>query len=154
VLTGSRLAVLLKSTDAGLTWTYFSTLGPRPEPAVVRFSPIDLMALLRVNGWMPLQQIWSSDGGRTWTEPRLLEEGSVDADLVHMSHGVLACSYGRPGSNLMFSLDRGQTWTHHHVITEVRGYNYTAISEIHPGRLLYLHDGGGLQALYIDVAKL
>ncbi len=154
VLAGSRLAVLLKSSDAGSTWTYFSTLGPRPEPAVVRFSPTDMMALLRVNGWMPMQQIWSSDAGRTWTEPRLIEEGSVDADLVNMSHGVLACSYGRPGSNLMFSLDRGQTWTHHHVITELRGYNYTAIAEIRPGRLLYLHDGGGLQALYVDVEKL
>jgi len=154
VLAGSRLAVLLKSNDAGLTWTYFSTIGPRPEPAVVRFSPTEMMALLRVNGWMPLQQIWSSDAGRTWTEPRLLEEGSVDPDLVFMSHGVLACSYGRPGSNLMFSLDRGQTWTHHQVISEVRGYNYTAIAEIHPGRLLYLHDGGGLQALYVDVEKL
>jgi hypothetical protein len=154
VLAGSRLAVLLKSSDAGLTWTYFSTLGPRPEPAVVRFSPTDMMALLRVNGWMPFQQIWSSDAGLTWTEPRLLEEGSVDADLVQMSHGVLACSYGRPGSNLMFSLDRGRTWTHHQVITEVRGYNYTAISEIRPGRLLYLHDGGGLQGLHVDVQRL
>lgn len=149
-----RKAVLLKSTDRGLTWTFFSTIGPRPEPSVVRFSPTDMMALLRVNGWMPLEQTWSNDGGLTWTAPRLLEEGSVDADLVCMSDGVLACCYGRPGSNLMFSLDRGQTWVHHRVITETRGYNYTAVREIRPGRLLYLHDAPRLQALYIDVERL
>jgi hypothetical protein len=113
-----------------------------------------MMALLRVNGWMPLEQSWSNDGGRTWTAPRRLEEGSVDADLVYMSNGVLACSYGRPGSNLMFSLDRGETWVHHHVITELRGYNYTSIQEVSPGRLLYVHDAPRMQALYVDVERL
>lgn len=149
-----RRAVLLRSEDRGLTWRYFSTLGPRPEPSVVRFSPTEMMSLLRVNGWMPLEQSWSSDGGRTWTPPRRLEEGSVDADLVYMGNGVLACSYGRPGSNLMFSLDRGETWVHHHVITELRGYNYTSIQEISPGRLLYVHDAPRMQALYVDVERL
>jgi len=149
-----RRAVLLRSEDRGLTWNYFSTLGPRPEPSVVRFSATDMMSLLRVNGWMPFEQSWSSDGGRTWTPPRRLEEGSVDADLVYMSNGVLACSYGRPGSNLMFSLDRGQTWVHHHVITEARGYNYTSLQEVSPGRLLYVHDAPRMQALYIDVARV
>ncbi len=149
-----RRAVLLRSEDRGLTWKYFSTLGPRPEPSVVRFSETEMMALLRVNGWMPLEQSWSSDGGRTWTAPRLLEEGSVDADLVFMSNGVVACSYGRPGSNVMFSLDRGKTWVHHHVITELRGYNYTSIQEVSPGRLLYVHDAPRMQAHYIDVERL
>jgi hypothetical protein len=150
----SRRALLLKSADRGLTWNYYSTLGPRPEPSVVWFSETELMALLRVNGWMPMEQIWSHDGGLTWTPPRQLEEGSVDADLVYMSNGVLACSYGRPGSNLMFSLDRGETWVHHHVITEVRGYNYTTIREVSPGRLLYIHDAPRMEALYVDVERL
>ena len=150
----ARRALLLKSGDSGLTWNYFSTLGPRPEPSVVRFSATEWMALLRVNGWMPLQQIWSTDSGRTWTEPRYIEEGSVDADLVYMSNHVLACSYGRPGSNLMFSMDRGTTWTHHHVITEARGYNYTTLREISPGRLLYIHDAPRMQAMYVDVERL
>ena len=91
---------------------------------------------------------------RDGEEPRTLEEGSVDADLVYMRDGVLACSYGRPGSNLMFSLDRGRTWTSHHVITEARGYNYTTLREISPGRLLYIHDAPRMQALYIDVKRL
>ena len=74
--------------------------------------------------------------------------------VVYMSHGVLACSYGRNGSNLMFSLDKGRTWGFHQVITDERGYNYTAIREVRPGRLLYVHDAPRLQALYVDVERL
>ena len=151
---GGRRAMMLKSTDAGKSWAHHSTLGPRPEPSVVRFSDTEMMAILRISGWMPFEQIWSHDGGQTWTSPIQIEEGSVDPDLVYMSNGVIACSYGRPGSNLMFSLDRGKTWIHHHVLTEARGYNYTAIREISPGRLLYIHDAPRLQALYIDVERL
>jgi hypothetical protein len=54
----------------------------------------------------------------------------------------------------MFSLDRGETWVHHHVITELRGYNYTSIQEVSPGRLLYVHDAPRMQALYVDVERL
>ncbi|MBI4664350.1 MAG: exo-alpha-sialidase [Verrucomicrobia bacterium] len=149
-----RRAMLLKSADGGATWTHHSTLGPRPEPSVVRFSDQEMMALLRVNGWMPFEQIWSRDGGKTWTPPITLEEGSVDPDLVYMSNGVVACSYGRPGSNLMFSTDKGKTWGNHHVITGKKGYNYTAIREVRPGRLLYVQDSPRMQALYIDVERL
>ncbi|MBI4664336.1 MAG: exo-alpha-sialidase [Verrucomicrobia bacterium] len=150
----SRYAFLLKSSDRGATWTHYSTLGPRPEPSVVRFSDEEMMAILRLTGWMPLEQIWSHDGGKTWTPPVTLEEGSVDPDLVYMSNGVLACSYGRAGSNLMFSTDKGKTWGNHQVITDENGYNYTAIREVRPGRLLYVHDVPKMQALYIDVERL
>lgn len=83
-----------------------------------------------------------------------LEVGSVDPDMTLMSHGVLACSYGRPGSNLMFSLDGGRTWGHHTVITSERGFNYTAIREVRPGRLLYVHDAPRMRAVYVDVERL
>lgn len=145
--------MLLKSTDQGLTWTHFSTLSKakRHEPAVVRFSETEMTAILRTGAFQPFEQIWSNDGGKTWGSPVTLEEGSVAPDLVYMSNGVLACSYGRNGSNLMFSLDRGKTWGFHHVITDVRGFNYTAIREVRPGRLLYVHDAPNMRALYVDV---
>ncbi|HWA98909.1 MAG TPA: sialidase family protein, partial [Pirellulales bacterium] len=59
----------------------------------------------------------------------------------------------RPASCLMFSIDEGRTWSSHHVISDKTGFNYSGIVEIRPGRLLYLHDGGGLQGLYIDVER-
>jgi hypothetical protein len=82
-----------------------------------------------------------------------IEEGSVCADLVMMSNGILACSYGRPCGNLMLSADGGRTWTAHHNVTVAPGFNYAGIAEVRPGRLLYMHDGGGLQARYIDIER-
>ncbi len=87
-----------------------------------------------------LLQTWSQDGGKTWDKLAPLEVGSVAPDMVLMSNGVLACSYDRPGSNLMFSTDQGHTWRHH-----------TAILEVSPGRLLYIYDAPNLRALYVDV---
>ena len=148
--------MLLKSADRGQTWTHFSTLarGKRHEPAVARFSATEMTAILRTSGYQPFEQIWSNDGGKTWGSAVTLEEGSVDPDLVYMKNGVLACSYGRNGSNLMFSLDRGKTWGFHHVFTDIRGFNYTAICEVSPGRLLYVHDAPSLRAHYVDVERI
>ncbi len=144
--------MLLKSTDQGLTWTHFSTLkAKRQEPAVVRFSETEMTAILRTKSFQPFEQIWSNDGGKTWGSAVTLEESSVAPDMVLMSNGVLACSYGRPGSNLMFSTDQGHTWSHHTVITDSGGFNYTAIREVSRGRLLYIHDAPNLRALYVDV---
>uniref|UniRef100_UPI0037830624 sialidase family protein n=1 Tax=Prosthecobacter sp. TaxID=1965333 RepID=UPI0037830624 len=152
---------LLRSTDLGKTWTHVAHVGLGGEPAVVRLSESEWLAITRPDAHMSnLLQHRSLDGGRTWTFERTLEEGSVMPDLVLMSHGVLACSYGRPVSNLMFSLDGGRTWRDHRVISDRANFNYTAIREISPGRLLYMHDGqipgtlARINSLYIDVEKM
>lgn len=143
---------LMQSEDGGRTWTHFSTIGPGGEPTVARVSETEMTAVLRTSG--AFEQRWSTDGGKTWGPPVTLEEGSVDADLTMMSHGVLACSYGRPGSNLMFSINGGKDWIHHQVITAESGFNYTSVQEIRPGRLLYVHDAPRLRALYVDVERV
>lgn len=143
---------LMQSDDRGGTWTHFSTIGPGGEPTVARLSATEMTAVLRTSA--AFEQRWSHDGGRTWGQPVTLEEGSVDADLTTMSNGVLVCSYGRPGSNLMFSVDGGKSWINHQVITHESGFNYTSVQEISPGRLLYLHDAPRLRALYVDVERL
>ena len=53
-----------------------------------------------------------------------------------------------------FSTDRGKTWEQHHVITDAKGFNYTAIREVRPGRLLYVHNAPNMRALYVDVESL
>jgi photosystem II stability/assembly factor-like uncharacterized protein len=153
VYDGAAHSYLLKSTDEGHTWSHFSTIGEGHEPSVARLSPTEMTALLRQNGMMPLHQVWSRDGGKTWTKPTVLEEGSVDADMVVMADGTLAASYGRPGSNLMLSADGGRTWSAHAVVSDQAGFNYTALTEVSPGRLLYLHDAPLLQALFIDIKR-
>ncbi len=148
-----RWSHLMRSKDEGRTWNYFSTIGPGGEPAVVRLGNNELTAVIRGERDSQMLQTFSRDGGKTWTEPVKLEVGKVLPDLFLMSNGVLACSYGRPASCLMFSLNGGKTWSSHHVITDKTGYNYTSIREISPGRLLYVHDAPKLNALYIDVER-
>ena len=93
----------------------------------------------------------SADAGKTWSKPIKLEVGRVLPDLVLMSNGVLACSYGRPASCIMFSLDGGKTWPSHHVISDKVSFNYTSIREISPGRLLFIHDAPKMNGMTIDV---
>ena len=151
----------LRSTDLGKTWTHIAHIGLGGEPAVVRLSESEWLAVTRPDAHMSnFLQHRSLDGGKTWKFERTLEEGSVMPDLVLMSNGVLACSYGRPVSNLMFSLDGGRTWRDHRVISDRANFNYTAICEISPGRLLYMHDGqipgtlARINSCYIDVERL
>lgn len=151
VYNGANGCFLLRTSDQGRTWNVFSKIGQRHEPGVAFLSPTEATAVLRQGSATPLHQVWSHDGGKTWSKPTVLGFGSVDPDVVYMSNGVLACSYGRPGSNLALSTDQGKTWGDHRVITDRSGFNYTAIREVSPGRLLYVHDAPPLTALYIDV---
>ncbi len=157
----TRHTHLLRSADLGKTWTHLTHVGLGGEPSVVRLSDSEWLAVTRPDAHMSnLLQHRSLDGGKTWKFERTLEEGSVMPDLVLMSNGVLACSYGRPVSNLMFSLDGGHAWHDHRVISDRANFNYTAIREISPGRLLYMHDGqipgtlARINSLYIDVERL
>lgn len=149
-----RWSHLMRSTDEGKTWNHFSTVGPGGEPAVVRLSATEQTAVIRGDRNSRMKQMFSHDSGRTWSKPVDLEVGKVLPDLVLMSNGVLACSYGRPASCLMFSMDGGKTWPSHHVISDKTGFNYTSIREISPGRLLYMHDAPKMSALFIDVAPV
>ncbi len=149
-----RMSHLMRSTDEGKTWTYFSTIGPGGEPAVCRLSATEQTAVIRGDRNSRMKQMFSHDGGKTWTKPVELEVGKVLPDLVLMSNGVLACAYGRPASCLMFSLDGGKTWPSHHVISEKVGFNYTSIREISPGKLLYIHDAPKMNGVMVEVERV
>ena len=143
---------LVSSTDQGKTWAFLTTVAYDPgigtegycEPAIRRLPDGDLLAMLRTGGnnrpfWQdnPLCQARSSDGGRTWAKPDRTGVEGVAPDLCVMSDGTLACSYGRPGADLMLSTDNGRTWTDHACIHPERYSGYTAVCEIEPGVLLY-----------------
>ncbi|MCC6882362.1 MAG: exo-alpha-sialidase, partial [Verrucomicrobiales bacterium] len=152
-LNTARFSHLVRSMDEGKTWHYVSTIGPGGEPAVARLSETEQTAVIRGDRNSRMKQMFSHDAGKTWSDPVELEVGKVLPDLVLMSNGVLACSYGRPASCLMFSLDQGKTWTSHHVVSDKVGFNYTSIREISPGRLLFVHDAPTMNALVIDVER-
>jgi hypothetical protein len=147
----SERSFLVRSEDGGAAWHFFSTIGYRAdisgegldEPCVVRLANGGLFCMMRNQSRAPMWSCRSSDGGRTWSPPELAPEhaASVFPDLCLMSNGILACSFGRPGCHLMFSLDgTGEQWTDRTTLFNGPSTCYTAIREVAPGRLLYVHD--------------
>ena len=72
---------------------------------------------MRTQGFHPMMQSFSSDLGKSWSPPVKTGVDGVWPDLCLMQSGIVACAYGRPGCNIMFSLDgRCREWSHHTVI--------------------------------------
>jgi hypothetical protein len=171
--TGYR-SVLVRSTDGGTTWNYYSTIaynGNAPgegysEPVIERTANGHLLCVMRTDSYLPMQISRSIDDGLTWSAPAPLPgfETGVFPDLVQMSNGILALSYGRPDNHIMFSLDgNGETWTTPTTIYHpdpVPTCGYTSIEEIEPGRLLYIYSyledqvtsgaASSIRGVYID----
>jgi hypothetical protein len=144
------------STDKGRTWGSESTVAYDPkiagegfcEPVMAFCSNGDVLCVMRTNGWLPLMQARSTDGGKTWQPPTKTGSLGVDPDLCLMSNGVLACSYGRPGNWIMFSVDgTGRQWTDRiEIWPNDDASGYTGIVEIQPGKLLYVYNRKGAGA--------
>ena len=143
--------VCYKSTDKGMSWHYLSTVDPgsRSEPVMSKCSDGSILCVMRRNGYIPLMQARSRDGGVTWEPARETGACGVDPDLCLMSNGVLACSYGRPGNRIMFSIDgTGEKWTDKTKVYEYgnglfgggASFGYTGIVEAEPGKLLFAYD--------------
>jgi hypothetical protein len=164
--------VCYHSTDGGRTWGEESTVAYDAasggegfvEPVLSFCSNGDVLCVMRHGLW----QARSSDGGKTWQPYETLAVAGVDPDLCLLANGVLACSYGRPGNRIMFSVDgTGRQWTDQVQIYEYQGgsFGYTGITEFEPGKLLYVYDrhdrfpeyGGqmttAIQGVYITVTK-
>lgn len=144
-------SICYHSTDKGRTWGAESTICYDPTlPGEASVEPVmsfcangDVLCVMRTGGGLPLMQVRSTDGGRTWQKATETGSLGVDPDLCLMSNGVLACSYGRPGNRIMFSVDgTGKEWTDRVMIYEYRSgsFGYTGIVEVEPGKLLFVYD--------------
>ncbi|HJN11352.1 MAG: exo-alpha-sialidase [Pirellulaceae bacterium] len=167
---GKARVVCYHSRGGGRTWGSESTVAYDPEvggegfvePVMSLCSNGDVLCMMRHGLW----QARSTDGGKTWQPYKTLEVRGVDPDLCLMTDGILACSYGRPGNRIMFSVDgTGREWTDRVQIYEYQrgSFGYTGIAEVEPGKLLYvydrrdsLHDGHptpAVQGVYITVKR-
>ena len=169
-------SICYHSSDGGRTWGAESTICHDPalpgegsvEPVMSFCANGDVLCVMRTGGGLPLMQARSTDGGRTWRKARETGSLGVDPDLCLMSNGVLACSYGRPGNRIMFSVDgSGTGWSDRLKIYEYRNgsFGYTGIVEVEPGRLLFVYDrrdayreyGGksttAVQGVYVSVRR-
>ena len=145
-------AGLLRSTDQGKTWQYFTDIAydaKAPgegycEPALIRLADGALLAMLRTGSSTPMFQTRSTDDGKTWSRPEQVMGHGVCPDLCVMENGVLVCSSGRPNAGIMFSYDgRGRKWEDAQDIYRARGSHYTTVFEAEPGLLMYFYDQSG-----------
>ena len=120
-LHGARIRVI-SSTDKGVTW---HTVGEVPdvadfvfhEPHAIELADGSLLALLRVHpvsgGHFQIWKSFSRDGGRTWSAPEYVAEGSPPHLLRHSS-GAIVCTQGyriKPfGIRALVSRDEGTSW--------------------------------------------
>jgi hypothetical protein len=150
-------AFCYRSTDYGITWGSPSIIGYDPnapgegfcEPSMSLTSTGNVLAVMRTGSYAPMMQSLSTDGGVTWQTPTPNGSSGVDPQLLLMSNGLLACSSGRPGNRLMFSVDgTGANWTDRLNLYDDDGdvyesSGYTGLVEVEPNRLLMVYDRGG-----------
>ncbi len=177
--------IALGSSDKGRKWRYLATVAYDPdmntppttdgftEPIICKLADGELICFIRTQGHYPMYQSYSRDGGKTWTKPVKSGVDGVAPDMQLLSNGVLACSYGRPSANIMFSADgAGRKWTDHTTIyapvpPTLRGRStyYTSFEEVSPGRLFLVFDvinykdspdakpANCIRGVYIDVQR-
>jgi hypothetical protein len=158
---------LLRSNDEGKTWTYFSTIAVPPkeqegfgEPVIVQLQRGKragrLICQMRTGRESPIYQTESDDEGKTWTRAQPLrwiysrfgrqrDLIGVAPDLIEMSDGTLAMSYGHKpdyqdhGNFLAFSLDQGETWTSETRLNSSITMAYTGLREVSAGVLFVVY---------------
>lgn len=114
---------LLESSDVGRTWQPVGRIPFHADPKVdphaenrwqlhepeFAFTPGGgMVCLIRSTdgpGVGPLYQSHSTDRGRTWTRPEVLDRLGVRPRLLVLKSGVTLATYGRPGLYLRASAD-------------------------------------------------
>jgi hypothetical protein len=126
-------AVLVRSSDQGRTWEFYSSIAYEPEdpapelpgmylsscePSITLLGGDRMLAMLRTQyshypgEYKPLAACWSDDLGKTWSRPVLTKPHlmNISPTLATLDNRVVVCQYGRPGFHVAFSLDDGHTW--------------------------------------------
>jgi hypothetical protein len=117
----TRYALVVATSRDGRSWQYRATVADEAcklpgkegpcEAALCRLRDGRLMCVFRMDGGAPYGRSFSTDEGRTWSEPDTLKAGSVQPSLAVMPDGLVALSGGRPGVSVWFDVDGdGNRW--------------------------------------------
>lgn len=144
------MVAFCRSTDRGGTWELLSTLATdheMSETAVAQLPDGRLVIIARPEGDIA----WSSDGGRSWTQPVPFGIRLFEPRLLALRDGTLLClhgSYGGGGLRAMFTTDGGETWAvaneKHAFAVDPSVYGYGQAVELADGSVwvAYIHTGG------------
>ncbi len=143
-----------ESLDDGKTWRWLADIQPRSGDAVLHYH--ELHAVEAANGTLVVQirnhnpannqetlQCESSDGGKTWSEPRSIGVWGLPSHLLRLRDDRLLMTYGhrrRPfGTLARISSDHGKTWSDALAVSEdaVSGdLGYPSTVQLKDGALL------------------
>ncbi|MEO8854441.1 MAG: sialidase family protein [Ginsengibacter sp.] len=153
--------VWAKSNDNCATWQIVSTIAAGfpvdssnhaegyCEPTFAKTHDGSILCVMRIGSYLPLYQSRSYDNGTTWSKPVVLPGltgkslESVDPNLVLMKNGILALTYGRPGTRIAFSDDGcGYHWDFSMDTYTKETTGYSGIVETGKDSLLLIADQG------------
>jgi hypothetical protein len=160
----------LRSADRGRTWRLHDLCAhaaavPASEAALCETAPGRLTALVRGESGPQdhhLLQLWSEDGGRTWSEPVKTGIWGHPAHLLKLEDGRILCTHGyrrQPmGVRAVLSEDGGETWGSPVVLRDDGGGHSphrgegTGAGDVGYPVSIQLEDGEVLTAYYITPA--
>ncbi|MBN2296680.1 MAG: exo-alpha-sialidase, partial [Pirellulales bacterium] len=146
---GQMIIAVFRSTDRGASWRYLSKVTTdykQHEPSLVRLKDGKLVMISRPEGTI----VWSSDDGKTWTEPVTFGFRMFAPTLLVMADGTLLCHYGsynHGGLRAIFSTDGGHTWVaasknQGFLIDQTYGYSRSCLMPDGSAYLAYIGTGG------------
>ena len=162
----SRACNVLAKSSNGLDWEVVSVIVPADcelpgkdgptETALLRLKDGRLMCVFRLQSNHPFGQTWSSDEGKTWSEPSRMPEQlfSVEPRGLVTAEGAILLVGGRPGIYLWVNEDgSGNSWEtvdmmrHHNAFVPDEPIRepqhttaYTDIIELGANDYLYIYD--------------
>ncbi len=173
---GGGDGLIFRTADRGETWRLYLAV-PRVcnEWALVEVAPGRVLGHLRWGyRWghpeydrMYTLEVWSEDGGTTWTQPVETKFQGYPNHLLKLHDGRILCTFGyrrKPmGVRALISEDRGNTWDldHEYVLRDDAGTtssSWPAVKHAQPGSgssdvgypiSTELDDGSILTAYYI-----
>ncbi len=151
--------LIFRSTDGGESWSlHLAVERVGSEWALIETEPGRVLGHIRQDLWwgppqtrrMHTLEVWSEDGGRTWTQPLETAFEGYPNHLLKLGDGRLLCSHGyrrQPmGVRALISEDGGRSWDldHEYVLRDDAG----TVSNQWPDHHRQRHGSGGADVGY------